>query len=347
MKTNAATDPNPIYARNLLALAAVIAGKAVLSLALFAFLTSIMAIDNIASTVLVIVVLLLVRGNVLSSSSSETDDDSVSLSCKEISSALKIVAVPLAGCLLCQCSLGIGWAAMIFGHYSMVLQTRDSFLCVCVGALLCALCLVLVRKHIRSIVNFRYYAILACLLLLVVPWVSADLSGEARTVSTALPWGFSSSFLSAIVIMDLVSVRRGAFYAVGFLIVVFNVVVWLASGVAFVILGDEVANALWRISLIALIALSALEILRDYRHLEKRLAETSSGKLDGEKLVRFKLTNRESEVLDLLVQGRRASWIAQKLYISDNTARAHVKHIYQKLGVHTREELLDFIESLD
>ncbi|WP_455803864.1 LuxR C-terminal-related transcriptional regulator [Adlercreutzia sp. CNCM I-6215] len=32
--------------------------------------------------------------------------------------------------------------------------------------------------------------------------------------------------------------------------------------------------------------------------------------------------------------------------MSDNTARAHVKHIYQKLGVHSREELLDFIESL-
>ena len=93
--------------------------------------------------------------------------------------------------------------------------------------------------------------------------------------------------------------------------------------------------------------MSALEILREYRLLEKRLAETSSGKLDGEKLSQFKLTNRESEVLDLLIQGRRASWIAQKLYISDNTARAHVKHIYQKLGVHTREELLDFIESLD
>jgi len=108
-----------------------------------------------------------------------------------------------------------------------------------------------------------------------------------------------------------------------------------------------VANALWRISLIALIALSALEILREYRLLEKRLAETSSGKLNGEKLSQFKLTNRESEVLDLLIQGRRASWIAQKLYISDNTARAHVKHIYQKLGVHTREDLLDFIESLD
>ncbi len=236
---------------------------------------------------------------------------------------------------------------MIFEHYSMVLQTRDSFLCVCAGALLCALCLVMVRTHIRSIVNFRYYAILACLLLLVVPWVSADLSGEARPVSTALPWGFSSSFLSAIVIMDLVSIRRKAFYAVGLLIVILNVAVWLASGFSFVVLGDEVANALWRISLIALIALSALEILREYRLLEKRLAETSSGKLNGEKLSQFKLTNRESEVLDLLIQGRRASWIAQKLYISDNTARAHVKHIYQKLGVHTREELLDFIESLD
>ena len=172
-------------------LGAVIAGKAIVSLALSALVGNIMAVDIIASAVLVAVVLLLVRSSVLRSSSSETDDDTAPLFGKDILSSLRAVAIPLAGCLVCQCSLGIGWAAMIFEHYSMVLQTRDSFLCVCAGALLCALCLVMVRTHIRSIVNFRYYAILACLLLLVVPWVSADLSGEAppRTGKHGSPLG--------------------------------------------------------------------------------------------------------------------------------------------------------------
>ena len=194
--------------------------------------------------------------------------------------------------------------------------------------------------------NFRYYAILACLLLLVVPWIGADLSGEAQVISTATPWGFSESLLSVIVIVDLVGVGRRTFYVTGLVVIAFNVLAWFASGACLVLFGDEVANVLWRSSLIVLIALSALEILRDYRLLEKRLDETSSRKVTDEQLVEYRLTNREKEVLLFLVQGRRAAWIAQKLYISDNTARAHVKHIYQKLGVHSREELLDFIESL-
>lgn len=338
-------DSNPVYAKNLMILSAVVAGKAVLSVAIFTIVRDIMVTDIIASCILVAAITLLVRGGVLRSSREmEIGDSSHPL--EDVVSALKAMAVPLAGCLVCQCSLGIGWAAMLFGRLSVVLQTPESFYCVIVGALLCALCLVAARGHIKNIVNFHYYAILSCLLLLVVPWVGADLSGEAQVISTATPWGFSESLLSVIVIVNLVGVGRRTFYVTGLIVIALNVLAWFASGACLVLFGDEVANVLWRSSLIVLIALSALEILRDYRLLEKRLDETSSRKVTDEQLVGYRLTNREKEVLLFLVQGRRAAWIAQKLYISDNTARAHVKHIYQKLGVHSREELLDFIESL-
>ena len=124
-----------------------------------------------------------------------------------------------------------------------------------------------------------------------------------------------------IVIVNLVGVGRRTFYVTGLIVIALNVLAWFASGACLVLFGDEVANVLWRSSLIVLIALSALEILRDYRLLEKRLDETSSRKVTDEQLVGYRLTNREKEVLLFLVQGRRAAWIAQK-------------------------ELLDFIESL-
>ena len=162
-------DSNPVYAKNLMILSAVVAGKAVLSVAIFTIVRDIMATDIIASCVLVVAIILLVRGGVLRSSREmEIGDSSHPL--EDVVSALKAMAIPLAGCLVCQCSLGIGWAAMLFGRLSVVLQTPESFYCVIVGALLCALCLVAARGHIKSIVNFRYYAILACLLLLVVDW---------------------------------------------------------------------------------------------------------------------------------------------------------------------------------
>ncbi|MEG1435247.1 MAG: helix-turn-helix transcriptional regulator [Gordonibacter sp.] len=58
---------------------------------------------------------------------------------------------------------------------------------------------------------------------------------------------------------------------------------------------------------------------------------------------RFGLSSRELEILDLFAQGRSANWIADNLVISKNTVRSHLRSIYTKLDVHTRQELLDFL----
>lgn len=58
---------------------------------------------------------------------------------------------------------------------------------------------------------------------------------------------------------------------------------------------------------------------------------------------RYGLSQRELEVLRLFAQGRSANWIADSLVISKNTVRAHLRAIYTKLDVHSRQELLDFL----
>ena len=50
------------------------------------------------------------------------------------------------------------------------------------------------------------------------------------------------------------------------------------------------------------------------------------------------LTPRERQVLDQLAAGRSATEIAAILKISRDTVAAHLKHIYQKLGVRSRLE---------
>jgi len=50
------------------------------------------------------------------------------------------------------------------------------------------------------------------------------------------------------------------------------------------------------------------------------------------------LTNREREVLGLLVEGLNNPKIADRLIISRSTARAHVSNIFSKLGVTNRSE---------
>lgn len=61
---------------------------------------------------------------------------------------------------------------------------------------------------------------------------------------------------------------------------------------------------------------------------------------------RYGLSLREIEIMDLFAQGRSANWIADALFISKNTVRSHLRAIYGKLDVHTRQELLDRLNSL-
>jgi DNA-binding NarL/FixJ family response regulator len=51
------------------------------------------------------------------------------------------------------------------------------------------------------------------------------------------------------------------------------------------------------------------------------------------------LTNRERDVVRLVVQGRTNREIAQALLISVGTARTHVEHVLKKLGLRSRVEV--------
>lgn len=62
---------------------------------------------------------------------------------------------------------------------------------------------------------------------------------------------------------------------------------------------------------------------------ETRLKNKSSSELNA-------LTDREREVLDLLAQGLTNKEIAEKLFITTNTVKRHLKAIFEKLDVHTR-----------
>ena len=56
------------------------------------------------------------------------------------------------------------------------------------------------------------------------------------------------------------------------------------------------------------------------------------------------LSEREQEVLALLARGRTRPYIREQLCISTNTIATHNRHIYEKLQVHSKQELLDLVE---
>ena len=80
-------------------------------------------------------------------------------------------------------------------------------------------------------------------------------------------------------------------------------------------------------------AMRAQPLLEELRALGSSGPRTSPalGGLDG-------LTDRERDVLALLVEARTNRQIAARLYISEKTVSVHVSNILAKLGVRSRAE---------
>lgn len=59
---------------------------------------------------------------------------------------------------------------------------------------------------------------------------------------------------------------------------------------------------------------------------------------------KFALSPREAEVLLLLARGRSSTYISSTLYISPNTTKKHIQHIYKKLNTHSNQDVIDLVE---
>lgn len=59
-----------------------------------------------------------------------------------------------------------------------------------------------------------------------------------------------------------------------------------------------------------------------------------------EQLRSYQLTQREREIVLLLVQGLSNKEIAKHCYISEQTVKDHLKHVFSKVGVHHRAMLI-------
>ncbi|MEA5020670.1 MAG: helix-turn-helix transcriptional regulator [Gordonibacter sp.] len=79
---------------------------------------------------------------------------------------------------------------------------------------------------------------------------------------------------------------------------------------------------------------------------------TNANELDLDKRVglaaeRFKLSPREQEVLAIWATGHTGAYIEKTLFISKNTVKTHLNHIYAKTNTANREQLLELLDAIE
>lgn len=62
---------------------------------------------------------------------------------------------------------------------------------------------------------------------------------------------------------------------------------------------------------------------------------------------RYGLTKREREVVSHIARGHDRQAIASRLFISEGTVKVHTRNVYQKLGIHSKQELIEMVERIE
>lgn len=83
------------------------------------------------------------------------------------------------------------------------------------------------------------------------------------------------------------------------------------------------------------------ELIKRYAEARDDLYALACDDLSAE----YGLTARETELLKLLAQGRDAAFVESRLYLSRNTVKSYTKSVYAKLGVHSKQELIDLVKA--
>lgn len=173
-----------------------------------------------------------------------------------------------------------------------------------------------------------------------------------------IPWSMLSSFQLSDLKERLgmgelrLSVLEKFLFAVG--LALGFVLSWLAFGALGCdptswLLYELLALGLVGCSLVTSYVISSLVGSRKEDEVRDELVRTRRERLEvvyDQLTAEYGLSAREREVMEMLASGYTSSYVRDALGISDGTAKAHVAHIYQKLGVHSRNDLLGLVEDL-
>ena len=247
--------------------------------------------------------------------------------------------------LLTCCALAYALASAATGAYP---GYPEKLLCA-VPALLFGASIALSTRHFTL---RTAYAVL-CPLMMLTLLLPAVLPGLPPIVlSLAAEIGYSTSKIISILVLGGLSYRLGVsmLWLYGIAWGCSNVA--LGVGIGFYQMQAAVGNSYpiaFAVVVAACIAIASILVATDREpNSNWGLTATSDGETGEEAAAlqriqdvrnEFHLTDREEEILCLLAQKKTVAVIAKDMFLAEGTVKAHVSHIYQKTGVHSRAEL--------
>lgn len=189
---------------------------------------------------------------------------------------------------------------------------------------------------------------MVCIAFAAVSWVAGNFAASGLQkviVSSALGVGLACIVALLVVHLALEAHDNPHALAVSEIALPLCAFVFVAGYTAWPLLGDDAAGTIS-------IVLCILQLMLPVFPLTRASLQESTDSSRDESTSRiqslgdcYRLTKREREVLALLAEGRTATYIAQRQYVSVNTVRTHVKRIYVKMDVTSRQELLDIMHA--
>lgn len=103
----------------------------------------------------------------------------------------------------------------------------------------------------------------------------------------------------------------------------------------------------WWFRTLIVLACAAL-LINWHRTRMDRLAQRMKDDVQVERLrQKFQISDREIEIIKLILKGKNRAQISSKLFISESTVKNHIYSLYKKLGIKNRAQLLELFRHLD
>lgn len=285
--------------------------------------------------------------------SPETADSPIKPSFASLGYAYSNLWLPLVGTMMACFIQGLVWNPVI-SESSRSSNAFDTFTSTVAGALLVLFAVLITLKVKPGLGALPRFIQIGCPIaigiLLVHPFVSASEGvigaisasvGQAAFYATALfVWA------SAVASSDNTSLPPLAFYfpCVAALSLAYGAGLFLIHVVG--VGGKDLCLILLTVFLV-LYSFSLMQANQTEKHgriVDEIRPDQFIHKRCDELAQDFGISPRETEVLYYLGRGYNHGYIARKLFLSENTVRTHVRHIYAKLGISSREDLLNLID---